>query len=197
MATVAQQIALGDVNHDIEVHSKDEIGTLAEAFRGLIGYMKELAGIAESVAERDLRVVVKPRSENDALGHAFQTMVRNLTGMIRSLGENAGQLVTAANEVASTSEQMSRGAKDQTDQVTQVSTAIEEMTATIVESSKNAGEASSGSRGASETATNGGQVVADTIQGMQKIASVVRESASSIGELAKSQTRTVRLSAYR
>jgi methyl-accepting chemotaxis protein len=186
MASIAQEIAVGDVEHNITLESRDEVGVLAESFRKLIEYMKELATIARAVAANDLTVIVEPKSDRDVLGTSFKTMTENLTGMVRQLGDNATQLVSAATEVASSSEQMSRGSKDQTDQMAQISTAIEEMTATIVESSKNAGEASEGARGAAETAGTGGQVVSDTIQGMQRIAGVVRESAESIGKLAKS-----------
>ena len=186
MARAAQEIAVGDVDQSIVLESNDEIGMLADSFRRLIDYMKELAGHAEKIADKDLTVEVEPKSEKDALGNSFKMMVSNLTGMIRQLGENATQLVSAANEIASTSEQMSRGANDQTQQVTQISTAVEEMTATIVESSRNAGEASDGAKGASETAEQGGIIVNDTIQGMQRIAEVVRMSAESIGKLAQS-----------
>ncbi len=186
MANIAQQISVGDVDHDIEVKSRDEIGVLAEAFRGLIAYMKELAGAAERIAANDLTVEVAPKSDKDVLGNSFKTMVNNLTGMIRQLGQNATELVTAATEIASSAEQMSRGANDQNEQMGQVSSAIEEMTATIVESSKNAAEASDGARGASDTAGTGGKVVSETVQGMQRIANVVRESAESIQKLATS-----------
>ena len=186
MANIAQQIALGDVDHDIEVKSRDEIGILAEAFRSLIVYMKELAGAAERIAANDLTVKVEPKSTADVLGNSFKSMTINLSDIIRQMGDGSTQLVSAANEVASSSEQMSRGAKDQTDQMVQVSTAVEEMTATIVETSKNAAEATTGSRKAADTAGTGGQIVNETIQGMQKIAAVVRESAQSIGKLAKS-----------
>ncbi len=186
MANIAQQISQGDIDHNIEVHSKDEIGMLANSFKELIIYMKTMAGAAEKIANSDLTVKVEPRSEADVLGKSFKSMTINLSDMIRQLTDGAGQLVSAANEVASSSEQMSRGAKDQTDQMAQVSTAVEEMTATIVETSKNAGEATTGSHRAAETAGTGGQIVNDTIQGMQKIAAVVRESAESISKLAKS-----------
>ncbi|MCX6835548.1 MAG: Cache 3/Cache 2 fusion domain-containing protein, partial [candidate division Zixibacteria bacterium] len=186
MASIAQQIAMGDVDHDIEVKSKDEIGILAGAFRGLIEYIKELAGAAERIAANDLTVKVEPKSKADVLGNSFKSMTVNLSDVIRQLTDGSTQLVSAANEVASSSEQMSRGAKDQTDQMVQVSTAIEEMTATIVETSKNSAEATTGSRKAADTAGTGGQIVNETIQGMQKIAAVVRESAQSIGKLAKS-----------
>ncbi len=120
------------------------------------------------------------------MGDALTRMIGNMSGVIRQLTDNARELVSAATEISSSSEQMSKGAKDQADQVAQVSTAIEEMSATILEASKNAGEATDVAKGASGTATSGGQIVSDTIQGMQKIAQVVRQSADSIGKLAKS-----------
>jgi len=186
IAEAAEAISQGDVDQQIELHSRDEIGQLAEAFRRLIAYMKELASGARAIADNDLTLHVEPKSELDTLGVAFKTMRANLTTMVRQLDDNATQLVSAATEVASSSEQMSRGSKDQTDQMAQISTAIEEMTATIVESSKNAGEAAQNSSAAADTAGTGGQVVSETIKGMQKIAGVVRESAESIGKLAKS-----------
>ncbi len=186
MAFVAQEISKGDIQHVIEFDSKDEIGALASAFRQLIDYMKELATAAETIAANDLRVEIEPKSERDVLGNSFKMMVENLSSVIRETTENADQLVSAATEIASASEQMSRGVNDQSDQVNQVSTAIEEMTATIVESSKNAGEANEASKSSSESATSGGQLVNDTIQGMQKISEVVRESAESIAKLATS-----------
>ncbi len=166
---VVDRIAQNDLTQQIEqseienigVNSKDEIGTLVRAIEGTL----EAKG---------------------KIGGSLQTMTANLTTMIRQMGDNSTQLVSAATEVASSAEQMSRGARDQTDQTTQVGTAVEEMTATIVESSRNAGEATEGARSAADTATAGGQIVNDTIQGMQRIADVVRESADSIGKLAKS-----------
>lgn len=186
MAIVADHIAKGDIDQEVTLESRDEIGNLAESFRAMIGYMAELAGAAEKIAENDLRVKVTPKGDRDLLGNSFKIMVANLTGMVRQLGDNATQLVTAANEVASTSEEMSRGANEQTSQVGQVSTAIEEMSATIVQTARNAGEATDGAKKAADTATSGGDIVANTIKGMQRIAETVRGSAESIGKLAHS-----------
>ncbi len=186
IARTAERIAVGDINQEITISQRDEVGQLAESFRNLTSYMKGLAGAAQSIAANDLTIHIEPKSEKDVLGQSFKTMITNLSGMIRQLADNARELVSAATEISSSSEQMSKGAKDQADQVTQVGTAVEEMTATILESSKNAGDASTAARGASETALTGGQIVNETIQGMQKIAQVVRDSANSITQLAKS-----------
>lgn len=186
MAAAAERISFGDIDVDVSFHSKDEIGTLAHSFRRLISYFQEIATAADSISENDLTVAVEPKSEKDVLGLSFARMIGNLTTMVRQLGDNAGQLVSAANQIAASSEQMSRGANDQAQQVGQVGTAIEEMTATILEASRNTGEASESSKSASETARSGGQIVSDTIHGMQKIGDVVRQSAASITKLAGS-----------
>lgn len=183
---VANDIAVGDVQHSIHIQQKDEIGLLADSFRGLIDYMKNLAGAATQIAANNLTVQVEPKSDKDALGVAFKTMTNNLSNMIKELTDNATQLVSASTEIASSSEQMARGSSEQTSQTAQVSSAVEEMTATIVESSKNAGEASGMAREAASAATEGTKVVSQTIEGMNKIAKVVQDSANTIEALSKS-----------
>jgi methyl-accepting chemotaxis protein len=146
---------------EFEIKSKDEVGELGQAFKGII-------------------------SSKDRISGSMSRMVENLNKMVQEITANSEQLVSAASEVASSSEQMSRGAGEQSSQVSQVSTAIEEMTATILQSSKNANEATDASKGASDTAGSGGKIVSETIDGMQTIAKVVGSSAESIGKLAQS-----------
>jgi methyl-accepting chemotaxis protein len=183
---VAEAVSEGDVNVRVDTSSQDEVGVLALAFQRLVDYMKDLAGAAESIAANNLTIEVKPRGEKDVLGNSFKIMVHNLTGMVRQLGQNATELVSAANQIASSSEEMSRGAQEQAQQMGQVSSAVEEISATILESSKNAGDASEGARGAAATASTGGEIVSETIRGMQRITDVVRKSADSIAKLATS-----------
>ncbi len=185
VSDVAAAMAEGEVDRTVDFRSRDELGTLATSFRQLAVYVQEMAEAAARIADGDLTIQVKPLSERDRLGIAFSKMVANLSEIIANLDASAGELVSAASEISSSSEEMSRGAQGQRDQVQQVSTAIEEMTATVTESSRSAGEASSLSRNASDTAETGGQVVSDTMHGMQRIAKVVRESAESITVLAR------------
>jgi methyl-accepting chemotaxis protein len=186
LVNVSKSLAEGDASINIDINRTDEIGILADSFREVVVYLKDMAGVAERIEHNDLTVTAKPKSEKDILGNSFQSMVKNLRGIIHQLNENARELSSAATEIASSSEQMSKGANDQSSQVGQVSSAIEQMTATIIESSKNAGSATSAAKSAADTALVGGKIVNDTIQGMQKIAGVVRESAESITKLASS-----------
>jgi methyl-accepting chemotaxis protein len=186
IAAVANDISKGDIQQTIDFQQKDEIGQLADSFKNLINYMKYLAGAAEAIASNNLTVKVEPKSSKDVLGNSFKIMTENLTAMVRQMADNSRELVSAATEIASSAEQMSKGAANQSNQVNQVAAAVQEMTANIVESSKNASDAADTSKSASAQATTGGQIVAESINGMQKIATVVRESAESIAKLAKS-----------
>ncbi|HSJ56849.1 MAG TPA: response regulator [Anaerolineae bacterium] len=102
MVNAANRIADGDVAQDVEVPSRDETGELAVAFRGMIGYLREMAGVAGRVARGDLDVEVEPRSERDAMGLAVRQMVADLKRVTR---ENE-QRVWQASGQAGLSEQM-------------------------------------------------------------------------------------------
>lgn len=68
---VAQNIAKGDIDQKVEYNSKDEIGALADSFRELLKYIKDIAFMADSVSNGDLSVNIKPKSEKDVLSLNF------------------------------------------------------------------------------------------------------------------------------
>ena len=186
LTSIAEQIVTGDIDLKLEIKSQDELGRLSQAFLGIINYVKDIASVAERIADNDLTVRVKPRSDKDLLGRSFANMITNLRQIIERLNQSAVVLGEHAGEISKSAVQMSSGSQAQADQVGRVSSAIEEMTATIIESSKNALEASEGARNASQTANTGGQIVGESIEGMQRISKVVSESAESIKKLAGS-----------
>lgn len=186
LSVIAESVSNGEINCTIDINSKDEIGVLANSFRRLIAYMQELSDVSEQIASHNLTVSIEPKSEKDILGNSFKTMIKNLSSMVRQIKDNSDKLASAAVEISASSEQMSNGVHEQTSQMDQVSTAIEKMTATVLVSFENTGEATEASKNASETAATGGQLVSDTVIGMQKISDVVRESAESISKLSLS-----------
>ncbi|MFZ3091987.1 MAG: nitrate- and nitrite sensing domain-containing protein [Nitrospirota bacterium] len=89
MAESSQKIATGDLNVDVEMRSKDEVGILANAFREMIVYLKNMAHAAGAIKEGDLNVEVAPKSEKDVLGNAFKDMIVYLKSMAKSAEEIA------------------------------------------------------------------------------------------------------------
>ncbi len=186
LVNVAEAVAIGDVSKQIEIRSNDEVGILARSFDSVIDYLQEAAGVAERMANNDLTATIEPKSDKDVFGKSLKLMTENLSSMIRQLASDSHELANAVNEITASAEQMSRGASDQSQQIDQVSSAIEEMAANIVESSRNTAEATDASRNAFQQAADGGQIVSETIYGMQKITQTVRGSADSITRLAES-----------
>jgi len=120
----------GDLEHNIDVTRQDELGELARSFAKMVIYLKEMAGVSESIAEGDLTVEVKPRSTHDTLGNAFSRMVEGLAGLVRSVRDASSQVASASNQVA--------GASDDSAKIgLQASSAIDEVTSTMHEMSVN------------------------------------------------------------
>jgi len=120
----------GDLEHNIDVVRDDEIGELARTFVKMVTYLKEMAGVSESIAGGDLRVEVKPRSSHDTLGNAFTRMVEGLAGLVRSVRDASSQVASASGQVANASEDSAKIGL-------QASSAIDEVTSTMHEMSVN------------------------------------------------------------
>jgi len=145
IASVAGRLALGDVNQQIAVDRKDEIGAMADAFRQMIAYQQEMADAAGRIAEGDLTADVTPLSERDALGNAFAKMLASLRNLIGQVQDGAGgvagassqinaaaeQTAQASQQVAATIQQVAQGTAQQTTAITQATSQVEQMAQAI------------------------------------------------------------------
>src|ERR1700681_917180 len=128
---VSRQIGdTGDLEHSIDVKREDEIGELARTFAKMVSYLKEMAGVSESIAGGDLTVEVKPRSPHDTLGNAFVRLVEGLGRLVRSVRDASSQLASASGQVANASDDSAKIGL-------QASSAIDEVTSTMHEMSVN------------------------------------------------------------
>jgi methyl-accepting chemotaxis protein len=128
---VAKQIATtGELDHNIDIQRKDEIGELARTFGGMVTYLKEMATVSEAIAGGDLTVEVQPRSQSDTFGHAFKRMVDGLRSLVKNVRDASSQVASASSQVA--------GASDESAKISlQASSAIDEVTSTMHEMSVN------------------------------------------------------------
>ncbi len=78
MLTAARGIAGGDVEQQIAIKSRDEIGETGEAFKEMVAYLDATADAARRIAAGDLAVEIEPKSDRDALGSAFAAMSAEL-----------------------------------------------------------------------------------------------------------------------
>ena len=121
----------GDLEHNIDVNRDDEIGELARTFAKMVTYLKEMAGVSESIAGGDLTVEVKPRSSHDTLGNAFARMVE---------GSGAAWCAACATlrpKWPAPPDQVADASDDSAKIGLQASSAIDEVTSTMHEMSVN------------------------------------------------------------
>ena len=93
MQTAAGKLALGDVDVNIELDSKDELGELARAFRTMTEVIRDRATIAQQIAAGDMTVEVRPKSEQDVLGKSFVQAVESIRKLVSEVGMLAKEAV--------------------------------------------------------------------------------------------------------
>jgi len=123
MTRLAKAIAQGDVEQRVELDEErgDELGDMARAFRGMVGYVEEMAAAAQRIAAGDLSQDVLPRSDRDILGRAFQGMVRDLRAVIGEVSAGAEQLSEASQGVSWVAGRIGDGTEQVTRAMQQVS----------------------------------------------------------------------------
>ncbi|MBK8945082.1 MAG: methyl-accepting chemotaxis protein [Ignavibacteriae bacterium] len=113
----------------------------------------------------------------------------SLSEIIGRVKLSTEELASSANQIQSKTVEMAAGAGEQNSQTSEVVSSIDEMTRTITDSTKNASEAAKTAEQAGNKARNGGRVVKETVEGINRIADVVIKSAVTIEELGKSSNQ--------
>lgn len=75
LSATARILATGNFQRDIKVRSRDEVGVLADAFRELTAYIREVAFVADEVSKGHLHLHITPRSAEDTLNQSFEHMI--------------------------------------------------------------------------------------------------------------------------
>ena len=192
MLRAAEGIAEGDVEQEITLASKDELGRTGAAFSRMIAYLKEQATVAEHVAGGDLTIEPAVRSSRDLLGNAFRTLVQNLRGIIGEVSGSAGHVSSASRQMAATSEEsgkvtgeianavtgVAQGAERQVRMVEEAQRAAEKVTRALSHSAEQAHLAAEVAQGAREVAQQGVTAAEHANEAMRS----VRDSSASVTE---------------
>ncbi len=195
-------LAEGDVRQALDYKAKDEMGSLADAFREIIGYQQLMAETAGKIAENNLNQEIKPRSTNDMLGNSFAKMVNNLRGMITDVSKNANSLSTASyqlaeasgesgramNQIATTIQQVAKGTIHQASSVTKIAESITQMSRAIEGVAAGALEQASAMSKASGMAVS----INQSIKQVTKNAETVSRDSAEATRLSQDGANTVR-----
>jgi PAS domain S-box-containing protein len=188
LVQTAERIAEGDLEVKIKILSEKDL--LGKSLTSMVANLKTMAGIAEQIAEGDLRVKVKALGEKDTLGLALKTMVAKLQEVVGEVIVAADNVASGSNQMSSSAEEMSQGATEQAAAAEEASSSMEQMAANISQNADNAQQTEKIAMQSANDAREGGKAVTETVAAMKQIA----EKISIIEEIAR-QTDLLALNA--
>ncbi|GMU94910.1 methyl-accepting chemotaxis protein [Ignavibacterium album] len=138
-----------------------------------------------SAGDLTVRLTKDYKGDHQLIKTSINQVTDSLSTAIIQVTEAVESTASAANQILSSTEEMASGAQEQSQQTAEVANAVEEMAKTIIETTRNTVAAAEASKGAGEVAREGGIVVLETIEGMNRIADVVKRSADTVTQLGK------------
>jgi methyl-accepting chemotaxis protein len=197
----SERLGAGDYRAKLAIDSQDDFGYIAEnlnratekvsrqvfnqeAQDSLQKSVTEFLTITSQIARGDL--TLRGKVTNDALGNVVDSvnyMLDNFAKVLERVRKAAIDVSSSANEILVSSEQMSSGATQQDQEITNTSSAVEELTVSMKQVSNNAEASAEAARRALDAAEQGNRSVRDTLEGMQRIRASVQATAKKIKSL--------------
>lgn len=187
---VTKKLADGELDIEIQVESKDEVGNLAESLSKLtrrlkeyIVYIDETSSVLNSFANGNLSVELK----NSYTGE-FSKLKDAIVKISLIFNETLGEIIQVSNKVNSGSEQVSQAAQSLSSATAEQAASVQELTATISTISEQVKSNAESAMSASNKARDVHSELGESNRHMQELTKAmeeINESAQQIGRIIK------------
>ncbi|MGH8125637.1 MAG: methyl-accepting chemotaxis protein [Rhodanobacteraceae bacterium] len=162
----ADSRSLNERNQQAIMRLLDEMGTLAE------GDLTVKATVTEDIT--------------GAIADSVNFAVEALRSLVTTINETAVRVSSAAQETQATAKHLADAANQQAEQITSASAKINEMAVSIDQVSRNSADSAEVAQRSVQIASNGAQIVRQTISGMDSIREQIQETSKRIKRLGES-----------
>ncbi|HMD32213.1 MAG TPA: methyl-accepting chemotaxis protein [Candidatus Acidoferrales bacterium] len=200
LADFSERVGAGDNKARLDAGSNDDFSYIADNLNrgaarmgsgakpeGLEGLQKSISDLLQVISQAGRGdLTVRARTSNDSLGNVVEsvnTMLDNYTAVIERARKSALDVMASVNTILLAAEEMTSGASQQDHEITNTSSAVEELTVSMKQVSNNAEASAEAARRALDAAEQGNRAVRDTLEGMQRIRASVQASAKKIKSL--------------
>jgi len=186
-AEYVDKISKGDMPPKITDNYNGDFNEIKNNLNVLIEAMNAITELAKEISGGNLLVDVRERSGKDELMRALGIMVKRLTDVVGDVVAAADNVASGSREMSSGSDTMSQGASEQAASAEEASASMEQMSANIKQSADNAQQTERIAVKSAEDAEVGGKAVAETVTAMKEIAgkiSIIEEIARQTNMLA-------------
>lgn len=182
------QAKSGDFSAEIDRAGKDgfflKLAEDLNELRQIVSdFLDDMERMLQAIAERDLTVRIDKEYEGrfDKVKNYANRSNDNLGQLIGEIRAAAETIATAAREISAGNTDLSSRTEEQASSLEETASSMEELTSTVRQNADNAKEANSLSDNASMIAVEGGEVVSQMVNVMERISQSSREIADIIG----------------
>ncbi|HEX2923064.1 MAG TPA: methyl-accepting chemotaxis protein, partial [Chloroflexota bacterium] len=172
---IVNRLSVGDLNRDMDEKTKesirgrgDEIGDIGKALAKQIAYLHGMADCAQQIASGDLTEEVKPNSDKDELGLAFQKMISSLQSLVGEVSSSSAALNGASHQLAAASDQAGAATQQIANTIQEVARGTQDESATLQETTASVEQLTRAidqiAQGAQDQARSAGEVSAAMTQ---------------------------------
>ncbi len=195
---VLEKVAVGNLNAKLTpgVCDKDteaihnNFAMIGSSLDSLTGAMHMIAEKSRDVANGNLMVELRKRSDQDELIEALSDMVTAIRGVLRDVSKASENVASGSAQLSSSAQSLAEGAAEQASSIEEISSAMEEIGANIEQNSENSGLTEKMALTAAEDADESGGAVNSAVTAMKDIA----EKITIVQEIAR-QTNLLALNA--
>jgi methyl-accepting chemotaxis protein len=168
-----RQMAKGEIPNKIKQEYQGDFDIIRNHLNRVIETMEQTVNIAEAIADGNLMVEAKERSENDRMMMALNSMIKGLSRFAEEVQKTAQHFTLGSREMAANAETISEGASEQAASVEEIAGSMEEMSSAVAQNADNAKVTNSIATNTAQEAQNGAKAVLDTVKAMKKISEKV------------------------
>ncbi|HZM88708.1 MAG TPA: methyl-accepting chemotaxis protein [Blastocatellia bacterium] len=202
LLAATDEVTAGNLDARVSIRTKDELERVAAGFNQMMDRLGEMVRNEKANSERLLETdqamqsslteflnIVSSVSEgnlttrgvagDDTLGRLVQAvnkMLDNFGLMLTEVKQIGLSVSSSATEILAAAEQIAVGSQRQADEITNTSSAVEEMAASMTQVSRNAEASAEAARRALDMAEHGDKSVRDTSEAMSRIDSAVQQT---------------------
>lgn len=171
----AEKLAEGTLDIDIAYQAKDELGTLAEAFRkmsvGLKSVIKDVDLQLGAMSQGDFTVLpqVEYIGEYVSIKNAIINISESLSNTLNQIDQSAEQVSSGSEQVSCVSQALSQGATDQASSVEELAATINDISSKVRKNAQNAQLGSELAEAAGNKIEEGNRQMQEMIEAMKGI----------------------------
>lgn len=144
-----------------------------------------IADLSRGNGDLTRRIKIEREDEVGTVAKHVNTFIERIHVMVQDISNSSGQLNQQARSSHDMAEKSNQGLARQQNEISQIATAVHEMSATAVEVASNAEQTAEAARSSSSSCEHGKQVIARNQRSITDLATQVKQASGIIQELEK------------